>query len=82
MAIEGFARDVTEWRYTENQLRASEARFRSLVETAPSVIIGLAEDGQFLEFNPEAERVFGCRGSWSGSCRDQGNLGRDTGTGF
>jgi PAS domain S-box-containing protein len=59
VAIEGIARDVTERRYTEQRLRASEARFRSLVETAPSVIIGLAENGQVLEFNPEAERVFG-----------------------
>ena len=58
-AIEGIARAVTERRRSEERLRASEARFRSLVETAPSVIIGLSESGQILEFNPEAERVLG-----------------------
>ena len=59
VVIEGIARDVTERRRSEEQLRASEARFRSLVETAPSAIIGLGENGQIVEFNPEAERVLG-----------------------
>lgn len=59
--IEGIARDVTQRRRSEEQLRVSEARFRSLVETTPSLIIGLAENGQILEFNPEAERVLSCK---------------------
>jgi len=43
----------------EAELRVSEQRFRSLVQMAPSVILGLSPEGHILEFNPEAERVFG-----------------------
>ncbi len=42
------------------QLQESETRFRSLVETAASVILCLAPDHTILEFNPEAERLYGC----------------------
>jgi two-component system, cell cycle sensor histidine kinase and response regulator CckA len=38
---------------------ASAARYRSVVETAGSVIIVLADDGRITEFNREAERVLG-----------------------
>jgi PAS domain S-box-containing protein len=37
----------------------SEARFKSLIQTAPVVILNLSPDGAILEFNPEAERVYG-----------------------
>lgn len=40
-------------------LRESEGRFRSLVETAGSVIVCLTPDGRIFEFNQEAERVYG-----------------------
>jgi PAS domain S-box-containing protein len=36
-----------------------EQRYRSLVETAGSAIVVLAPDSRVLEFNPEAERIFG-----------------------
>ncbi len=41
-------------------IQKSESRFRSLVETAPSVILGLSPDYRILEFNPEAEKLYGC----------------------
>lgn len=41
-------------------LRESEARFRSLVETAGVVIVGLTPDHRIFEWNGEAERVFDC----------------------
>ena len=50
-------------------LHESEALFRSLVQTAGNVIVFLAPDRRILEWNLEAERVFG----WS---RDE-VLGRD-----
>jgi len=55
------ARDITERRQVEEAVRASEERLRTLVETAPSVILSLDPEGRILEFNPEAERVFGKR---------------------
>ena len=43
----------------EKAQRESEARFRSLIQTAPVVIISLSPEGTILEFNPEAELVYG-----------------------
>ena len=40
-------------------LRASEMRFRLLVQTAGSVILCLSPEGRVLEWNHEAERVYG-----------------------
>lgn len=51
--------EIAERRQKEEQLGASEARFRSLVQTAGSIIILLCPDGRILEFNQEAERVSG-----------------------
>ena len=41
------------------ELRSSEARYRTLIETAPAAVIVLSPDGSILEFNPEAERAYG-----------------------
>jgi len=40
-------------------LRASETRFRLLVQSAASVILCLSPEGRILELNPEAEHVLG-----------------------
>jgi PAS domain S-box-containing protein len=45
----------------EAALRESEQRFRSLIQTAPTVILCLSPDCRIIEFNPEAERLFGRR---------------------
>ena len=54
-----FLRDVTERRAAEQALLASEHRYRSLIETTGSVLIGIAPDGMVIEWNREAERLFG-----------------------
>ncbi|WP_455175952.1 PAS domain-containing sensor histidine kinase [Azospirillum largimobile] len=43
----------------QSEARAGEARFRSLVQTAASIILVLGEDGRVQEANREAERAFG-----------------------
>lgn len=54
-----FLRDVTERRAAEQALLSSEHRYRSLIETTGSVLIGIAPDGMVIEWNREAERLFG-----------------------
>lgn len=52
-------RDVTHEAAASLRLRESEARARSILETALDCIISIDEDGVILEFNPAAERTFG-----------------------
>ena len=52
-------RYAIERKRTGEILQKSEERFRTLVQTAPTVIICLSSEGRILEFNPEAERVYG-----------------------
>lgn len=59
--LERLSRDLTEQERNEQALRASEARLRMLVRTAPGVILCLSPDYRILEFNAEAERVYGCK---------------------
>ena len=51
--------EMAEHRQTAEKLRESELRFRTLFQTAGSVIIFIDPEGRILEFNAEAERVFG-----------------------
>ena len=55
----GFVLDVSGRKEVEEGLRLSEQRFRSLVQTAPTVILTLAPDYRVVEFNPAAERIYG-----------------------
>jgi len=46
-------------REAHREARESAERYRSLVETAGSVIVVVSADGRIVEFNREAERVLG-----------------------
>jgi two-component system CheB/CheR fusion protein len=51
--------DITKSKQLEKALLESQMMLRSFIQTVPGVIIGLSSDGKVIEFNPEAERLFG-----------------------
>jgi diguanylate cyclase (GGDEF)-like protein/PAS domain S-box-containing protein len=58
-AIVANYRDVTERRLTEEALKASEERFRSIQESALDAIITMNAEGVITSWNPQAEITFG-----------------------
>ncbi|WP_058867971.1 PAS domain S-box protein [Chloracidobacterium thermophilum] len=61
VGIHGTARDVTRRRQMEKALRESEARYRTLFDSAQDVIYCHDLQGHVLDINPAAERLFGYR---------------------
>ena len=57
--VGGITIDITPRMRAEEALRASEDRYRSLVELAGSVIAVVGPDGRIIEFNRAAESFFG-----------------------
>jgi diguanylate cyclase (GGDEF)-like protein/PAS domain S-box-containing protein len=55
----GAIRDITPRKLAEASLQRSEARFRSLVQTAGNLIVLLSPNSVILEWNHQAERVCG-----------------------
>ncbi len=44
---------------TEQELRESEARFRTIIETTPDAVLVIDEGGRIVLCNPSAEKLFG-----------------------
>ncbi|MCA1240973.1 PAS domain S-box protein [Stappia stellulata] len=55
----GFRIDITELKRREEALRKSEGQLRAVVGGALDAIVVVNAEGDILEFNPAAERVFG-----------------------
>jgi diguanylate cyclase (GGDEF)-like protein/PAS domain S-box-containing protein len=55
----GVLTDITERRAIEEALRASEERFRSVIETASDAFVSVDIDGRVVEWNRKAEETFG-----------------------
>ena len=51
--------DVTERKLSEKAILETQNILKTLISKVPSVIIGLSSDGKIIEFNTEAEKVFG-----------------------
>jgi two-component system sensor kinase FixL len=52
-------RDITELKQTEEALRISERKYSDLVQQSPDAVISLDKFGNFMSFNPAAERISG-----------------------
>jgi len=57
--VVGSMADVSERKRGESVLRESEARHRSVLETAMDAFVAMDQEGRVIEFNPAAERMFG-----------------------
>lgn len=65
--VVGVVTDVTDRREAEEALRASEARYRTLVEGAQDVIVSIDSEGRILTVNRAAEELTGSsRLEWVG----------------
>ena len=58
-AVHAIARDITRQKHAEEGLRASEAKYRSLIERAAFGIYRSTEDGRILEANASFVRMLG-----------------------
>ncbi|HEU0242548.1 MAG TPA: PAS domain S-box protein [Candidatus Limnocylindrales bacterium] len=58
-AIRGVARDISERERLENQLRASEERYRFLLENAPDIVFSMDAETRFLFISDTIERLTG-----------------------
>jgi len=54
-----FLRDITERKHTEQELKASEEKYRRLFETMAQGVIYQAADGFIVSANPAAEKILG-----------------------
>lgn len=51
--------DITRSKQQEMILRESQLTLKSFISVVPGVIIGLSSEGIIIEYNPEAEKLFG-----------------------
>jgi PAS domain S-box-containing protein len=57
----GFLLDITERKWVEEALRASEERFRGVTDAATDAIVSAGSDGRVRSWNRGAERMLGWR---------------------
>ncbi|NQT38908.1 MAG: PAS domain S-box protein, partial [Planctomycetes bacterium] len=56
----GFSRDITQRKQTEESLRVSETRYRTLYDSSRDAIMVLTPDEGFISGNPAAIELFAC----------------------
>ena len=56
---QGYLLDITDRKVAEDELRASEARTRSIVEGALDAVVSMDESGRITGWNANAEALFG-----------------------
>ncbi|MFX0182584.1 MAG: PAS domain S-box protein [Candidatus Hodarchaeota archaeon] len=58
-AITGIARDITERKKIEEQLRKSESKYRDLIENLTNVVLEADAEGNFIFLSPQTFDLFG-----------------------
>lgn len=58
-AILGIVTDITEFKKTEEMLRQNEERFRTIVETAPGMLMITDRDGKNTYISPNCKKLLG-----------------------
>lgn len=58
--IVGIAEDISDRKHVEESLRESEARQHAIVQSALDGVITIDHLGRITDFNPAAEKIFGC----------------------
>ena len=59
IGIHGMSRDVTNRKQAEDALRASEAKYRLLIENAPVGILSIDRDGRIVDVNSKLLKILG-----------------------
>lgn len=59
MLLQGILLDITEQKRAEAALRASDEQMRVIIETASYAFVGMDVAGRIVEWNQQAERIFG-----------------------
>ncbi|NOY70205.1 MAG: PAS domain S-box protein [Deltaproteobacteria bacterium] len=57
----GISKDISQRQKAERFLEISEARYKNIVETSPNAIYITSFDGRFVDANPAAVSLFGCK---------------------
>jgi len=52
-------RDITQRKKIEKELKASEEKFRSIIETSPDMVWAISLDGSFTYISPQAQNILG-----------------------
>lgn len=60
-SLAGISIDITERKQSEEAIKSGQERLRTMLETSASVIICLSSDRRILEFNHEAESLYGMK---------------------
>jgi diguanylate cyclase (GGDEF)-like protein/PAS domain S-box-containing protein len=59
LGVEGFITDITERKQSEEALRQTERKYRSIFENALEGIFQTSPDGKYLSANPALARIYG-----------------------